>query len=64
MFHQIQGQGGGQGYRDNEGCSRSKGNVKAEVKRNGKGKMKTLGPSAAEGIERASKRAEANMRGA
>ena len=39
-------------------------NVKAEVKRNGKGEMKTLGLSAAEGIERARARAEANMRGA
>ena len=38
-------------------------NVKAEVKRNGKGEM-TLGLSAAEGIERARARAEANMRGA
>ena len=38
-------------------------NVKAEVKRNGKGEMKTLGISAAEGIERARKRAEAKMRG-
>ena len=32
-------------------------NVKAEVKRNGKGKMKTIGISAAEGIERARARA-------
>ena len=39
-------------------------NVKAEVKRNGKGEMKTLGLSAAEGIERVRERAEANMRGA
>ena len=39
-------------------------NVKAEVKRNGKGKMKTLGLSAAEGIERARAREEAKMRGA
>ena len=30
-------------------------NVKAEVKRNGKGKMKTLGLSAIEGIEKARK---------
>ena len=39
-------------------------NVKAEVKRNGKGEMKTLGLSAAEGIERARARAEAKTRGA
>ena len=39
-------------------------NVKAEVKRNGKGEMKTLGLSAAEGTERARARAESNMRGA
>ena len=39
-------------------------NVKAEVKRNGKGEMKTLGLSAAEGIERARARAEAKMGGA
>ena len=39
-------------------------NVKAEVKRNGKGKMKTLSLSAAEGIERARERAEIKMRGA
>ena len=38
-------------------------NVKAEVKRNGKGEM-TLGLSVAEGIERARERAEANIRGA
>ena len=38
-------------------------NVKAEVKRNGKGEM-TLGLSAAEDIERASARVEAKMRGA
>ena len=38
--------------------------VKAEVKQNGKGDMKTLGLSAAEGIERARSRAEAKMRGA
>ena len=37
-------------------------NVKAEVKRNGKGEMKTLGLSAAEGIEKARARAEAKMR--
>ena len=39
-------------------------NVKAEVKRNGKGEMKTLGLSATEGIERVRSRVEANMRGA
>ena len=38
-------------------------NVKAEVKLNGKGEMKTLGLSAAEGIERERARAEANTRG-
>ena len=38
-------------------------NVKAEVKRNGKGEM-TLGLSAAEGIERVRSRAEAKLRGA
>ena len=43
--------------------SKARENVKAEVKRNGKGEMKTLGLSAAEGIERARARAEANMRG-
>ena len=42
--------------------SEARENVKAEVKRNGKGKMKTLGLSASEGIERARERAEANMR--
>ena len=39
-------------------------NVKAEVKRNDKGEMNTLGLSAEEGIERARARAEAKMRGA
>ena len=39
-------------------------NVKAEVKQNGKGEMKTLCLSEAEGIERARARAEAKMRGA
>ena len=39
-------------------------NVKAEVKRHGEGKMKTLGLSAAEGIEISRARAEAKMRGA
>ena len=53
----------GQGHIDNEVCSQIKGNVKAEVKRNGKGDM-TIGISAAEGIERARARAEAKMRGA
>ena len=44
--------------------AKSRENVKAEVKRNGKGEMKTLGLSAAEGIERARARMEANTRGA
>ena len=39
-------------------------NVKAEVKRKGKGEMKTLGLSAAEGTEIARARAEAKIRGA
>ena len=39
-------------------------NVKTEVKQNGKGEMKYLGLSAAEGIERARAKSEANMRGA
>ena len=39
-------------------------NFKAEVKQNSKGKMKTLGLSEAEGIERASAKVETNMRGA
>ena len=38
-------------------------NIKAEVKRNGKGKMKTLGLIAEEGKKRARERAEDNMRG-
>ena len=42
--------------------SKARENVKAEVKRNGKGEMKTLGLSAAEGTERARTRAEAMMR--
>ena len=42
-FNQIQDQCGGQWYRDNESCTRSKGNVKAEVKRNGKGYRKGKG---------------------
>ena len=44
--------------------AKARKNVKAEVKRNGKGEMKTLGLSAAEVTERARTRAEANMRGA
>ena len=44
--------------------SKARENVKAEVKQNGKGEMKTLGLSAEEGIERARARAEAKMRGA
>ena len=44
--------------------AKAKENVKYEVKRNGKGEMKTLLLSAAEGIERARARAEAKMRGA
>ena len=44
--------------------SKARENVKAEVKRNGKGEMKTLGISAAEGIERVRARAETKMRGA
>ena len=44
--------------------AKARENDKAEVKRNGKGEMKTLGLSAAEGIERARARADANMRGA
>ena len=42
--------------------AKARENVKAEVKRNGKGEMKTLGLSAAEGIERVRARAEAKMR--
>ena len=42
--------------------SEARENVKAEVKRNGKVEMKTLGLSAAESIERARARAEAEMR--
>ena len=37
-------------------------NVKVEVKRNGKGEMKTLGLSATEGIEIARAREEAKIR--
>ena len=43
--------------------AKSRENVKAEVKQNGKVEM-TLGLSAAEGIEIARARAEAKMRGA
>ena len=43
--------------------AKARENVKSEVERNGKGDM-TLGLSAAEGIERARTRVEANMRGA
>ena len=43
--------------------SEARENVKSEVKRNGKGEMKTLGLSAAEGIERARARAGDKMRG-
>ena len=42
--------------------SKARENVKAEVKQNGKGEMKTLGLSAVEGIERARSRSEAKMR--
>ena len=38
-------------------------NVKTEVKRNGKGEMKTLGLSAAEGIDILRSMEESNMRG-
>ena len=44
--------------------AKARKNVKDEVKRNGKGEMKTLGLSAVEGIERARKREEAKMIGA
>ena len=44
--------------------AKARGNVKAEVKRNGKGEMKTLGLSAAEITKGSKARAEANMRGA
>ena len=43
--------------------AKARENVKAEVKRNGKGEM-TLGLSAAEGIEIARATEEAKMRGA
>ena len=42
--------------------AKARENVKAEMKRNGKGEM-TLGISAAESIERATSRAYANIRG-
>ena len=44
--------------------SKARENVKAKVKRNGKGEMKTLGLSAAEITKGSKARAEANMRGA
>ena len=44
--------------------SEARENVKAEMKRNGIVEMKTLGLSAAEGIERERAREEAKMRGA
>ena len=44
--------------------SEARENVKADVEQNSKGEMKTLGISAAEGVERARARAEAKMRGA
>ena len=44
--------------------AKARENVTAEVKRNGKGKIKTLGLSVAEVIERARASAEAKMRGA
>ena len=44
--------------------AKARENVKAEVKRNGKEEMKTLGLSAAEGIEIAKAIVEAKMRGA
>ena len=43
--------------------AKARENVKAEVKRNGKGEM-TLGLSAAEGIERVRASVEAKIRGA
>ena len=43
--------------------AKSRGNVKAEVKRNGKGEMKNHGHSTADGIERARVREESKMRG-
>ena len=42
--------------------SKARENVKAKVQRNYKGKIKTLGISVAEGIERARARAEAKIR--
>ena len=44
--------------------AKARGNVKSEVKRNGKGEMKSLGLSTAEGIGIMRTRAEAKMRGA
>ena len=43
--------------------AKARENVKAKVKQNGKGEMKTLGLSAAEGIEKMRARAEAKIRG-
>ena len=44
--------------------SEARENVKAEVTRNGKGEMKTLGLSPSEGIERLRASAETKIRGA
>ena len=44
--------------------SEARENVKAEVKQNGKGEMKTIDLSTVEGIERVRTRAEAKMIGA
>ena len=44
--------------------SKARKNVKAEVKQNGKGEMKILGISAAEGIERIRAREKSKMKGA
>ena len=44
--------------------AKSRENVKAEVKRNGKGEMKTLGLSAAEGYIKSEVKVEAKIRGA
>ena len=43
--------------------SKARENVKAEAKRNGKGEMKTLGISVADGKERTRSKADAKMRG-
>ena len=55
---------GGKGIEIMRDGDEARESFKAEVKRNGKGEMKTLGLSAAEGIERARSRAESKMRGA